>query len=146
MRVQRVVHGELAVHVVEVIPADASETVGDRFEADPFGSPIAFGRVRRADNLRQFDECSVFVQMVAFDYCVEGTVFAVVPEFGVRNVEHRPVGDRGPFGVVRQKDEFGIGIDEFSDQPWTCNPIDLCLFTRDPLHASALSSCDSTVF
>jgi hypothetical protein len=37
MGVERVVHGELAVHIVKVVPADASETVGDRFEADPVG-------------------------------------------------------------------------------------------------------------
>jgi hypothetical protein len=51
MRVERVVHAELALHVVKVVPADASETVGDRSEADPFGSPIAFRRVRRTNDL-----------------------------------------------------------------------------------------------
>src|SRR5712671_6887623 len=122
MRVERVVHGELAVHVIEVIPADASETVSDRFEAYPFGSPISFGRVRRADNLRQLDECSVFVQMVALDYRVEGTVFAVVPQVSIGYVEHGAVSDRGPVRVVWQKNEFGVGIDEFRDQPWTRNP------------------------
>jgi len=108
MRVERVVHGELAVHVIEVIPADASETVSDRFEAYPFGSPISFGRVRRADNLRQLDECRVFVQMVALDYRVEGTVFAVVPELSAGNVENHSVSDSGPIGAVGQEDEFGI--------------------------------------
>jgi len=65
--VERVVDGELLAHVVEIIRGDASETVGDRFEADPFGRPISFGRVRRANNLRQLDERSIFVQVVAPD-------------------------------------------------------------------------------
>jgi len=93
MRVERVVHSELAVHVVEVIPADASETVGYRFEADPFGSPISFGRVRCTNDLRELDERGIFVEVVAPDYCVEGTEFPVMPEFGIGNVEHGSVSD-----------------------------------------------------
>ncbi|MDB5108380.1 MAG: hypothetical protein JWM69_1321 [Candidatus Binatus sp.] len=135
--VKRVVYAELAVHVVEIISADASETICDRFEPNPFGSPISFGRVGRANDLRQLDECEIFVESVARDYRIEGAVFAVVSEFGVWNVEHGPVSYCRPVRAVRQKNEFGIGIDEFSDQPWTCNPIDLCFFTRDPFHAIA---------
>jgi hypothetical protein len=71
-----------------IIRADSPETVRDRFETDPLSGPISFGRVRRANDFRQLDECSVFVQVVAFDYRIEGTVFAVVSEFGVWNVEH----------------------------------------------------------
>jgi hypothetical protein len=74
---------------------------------------------------------------VARDYRVEGTVFPVVPKFGVRNIEHGSVSNGRPVRVVWQKNEFGIGIDEFRDQPWTRNPIDLCLFTCDPFHAIA---------
>ena len=107
MRVERVVNAKLAMHVVEVIPADASETAGDRFEAYPFGSPISFGRVRRANDFRQFEERSIF-EAVALDYRVEGTVFAVVSEFSVWNVEHSSVRDGRPVRVVGQKNEFGV--------------------------------------
>ncbi len=126
MRVERVVHAELAVHVVEVLRADASETVSDRFEADPFGSPISFGCVRRANDLGQLDEGGIFVKSAARDYRVERAVFPVMPEFGIGHVEHASVSDRKPIRVVRQKNEFGVGSDEFRDQPWTPNPIDLC--------------------
>src|SRR6266849_9934916 len=135
VRVERVVHTELAAHVVEIVGAEASETVGDCFETDPLLSPISFGRIRCANDLRQLDERRVFVQVIAPDYCVEGTVLAVMPEFGIRNVEHGSFSNGRPVRVVWQKDEFGIGIDEFPDQPWTRNLIDLCFFTRDPFHA-----------
>jgi hypothetical protein len=126
------------VHVVKVIPADAPETVGDRFQADPFGCPISFGCVSRANDLREFDEGSIFIKPVARDYRVERAVFPVMPELGIEHVKQGPISDHGPVRVVRQKNEFGVGIDEFRDQPRTGNPIDPCLISRDPFHMEDL--------
>jgi hypothetical protein len=113
MRVERLVHAELAVHVVEVVPADASETVGDGFEADPFGRPISFERVRRTNDLRQFGERSIFVQVVAPDDCGEGTEFAVVPEFGIGHVNTVPSVTADQFVSCGRKMNSGSGSMNF---------------------------------
>src|SRR5262249_32240057 len=65
---------------------------------------------------------------------VEGAVFAVMPKFGVRNVEHDRISDCGPIRVMRQKYELCGRVDKFPDQPGTGDPVDLCFLASDPIH------------
>lgn len=76
--VQRVVHGELAPHILEVIRADSSEAVSYRFETDTLRRPVFSRRVCCADDPGQLDEGGIVVEAIAGDYRIERTVFAVV--------------------------------------------------------------------
>ena len=67
---------------------------------------------------------------------LEATSSVNVPQLNARDVvgdgalslSHR--GDR----VCRDKEEFGIVVDEALDQPRTGNPVDICILSGDPLH------------
>src|SRR5438105_13455212 len=98
--------------------------------------------VSAARTILQFGERGIFLKSVASDDRVEGT--DVVSEFGIGHVEHGSVSDCRTVRMVRKNNEFRVGIDKFRDQLWTPNSIDLCLFTRDPLHAIASCGLNDT--
>jgi hypothetical protein len=103
-------------------------------QTDPFGRPVLSRSVRRPNDPCEFNKGRILLQCVACDYRVERTVFAVVIELSAVNVENHAVSDSGPIGVVGQKGEFGICVDESPDQPRTGNSVDLRLLSRHPSH------------
>lgn len=71
--------------------------------------------------------------------------YATTPELSAWNVEDQSVSDDGPIGVVGQENGFGIGVDEFPDQPSTGNSVDLRFLSRHPSHEARSKVIDSIV-
>ena len=60
----------------------------------------------------------------------------MMPQLAIRHIEHSPVLDLRPIGVLRQKNKLGLGIDKIFDQPWAGDAIDFNFLPSDPFHAT----------
>src|SRR5438552_8772496 len=63
-------------------------------------------------------------------------------EFAVRNVEDDFVFDLRPVSTVRKENKLSCRVNKMLNQPRTCDPVDLDLFTSNQFHGlSARQSC-----
>jgi hypothetical protein len=113
---------------------ECAEAVRDPAQTFARRMRIARMRVRRAHNLAEQGERWVG-QIISAENGVEGDILALVTKLTVRHVEHNPVVDLRPVGVVWKKNKFRPRIDELPNQPWTRHAVDFDLFPRDPLHS-----------
>ena len=58
-------------------------------------------------------------------------------KLAIRNIEHDPILDPRPIGLLREKNELRLPVDEVADQPRTSDSIDLNLLACDPFHRQA---------
>ena len=62
-----------------------------------------------------------------------------MPKLAIGYVEHDPVMDLRPVGIVRQEDKLGVLVDAFLDEPWAGHTIHFNFLAGDPFHK--LGSC-----
>src|SRR5579859_4150351 len=95
------------------------------------------GGVSAADDARDLSEGGVGgSQIVLADDRVEGALVGVVAQLRLWNIVGRaalPLSD-GQNLISRSEDEFGVGIDEALNEPWTGNAVDLRPLAGYPLH------------
>src|SRR5438132_10508656 len=63
----------------------------------------------------------------------------MMPKLAIGYVEHDPVLDLRPVGIVRQEDKLGVLVDAFLDEPWAGHTIHFNFLAGDPFHK--LGSC-----
>src|SRR4051812_37790409 len=86
------------------------------------------------NDLRQQDESGIVREPVFSKDCVERNLFAVMPQLTAWHIVDSAIANAWPVGVMRKKNEFRAWINEFLDQPRTCDSIDFYSFSGDPFH------------
>ena len=134
-RVERVVHRELARHVVVIVTADRLEAGGSGVEPGGFGRQTAIVGVGTPYDRGEGGQRRIH-QLVAVDERVEGAPRTLVTELHVRNViGNRAFASRRVHDLARRDEqELRLRIDEAADEPRTGDTVDPGTFTRDPLH------------
>src|SRR5262249_52032866 len=109
--VERVVDDELMLQDLVIRQTEKPESGRD--PAQPFARDVRARRmaVGGADDLSQESQARLR-ELVLLDEGIEGDLFAVMAELGVRHVEHGPVCDGRPVGLPREEDELRLRVDE----------------------------------
>ena len=120
-----------------VLEAHVPKAFSNRFKSCAFGLiPECIVGVSSVNDFTKQYQRRVAGKIVFFQYCLEGTLFAVMPQVYAFNIEWRgaqPLSFVNDF-VGRDKEKFGMLVHEILDEPWTSHPIYFHFFSSNPFH------------
>src|SRR5260221_1810030 len=130
-----------------VLEAQVPKAFSNSFKSGAFGLiPERIVGVSSINDFTKQYQCRVAAKIVFFQYCLERTLFAVVPQFHALNIEWcgaKPLGFSNDF-VGRDKEKFGVFVQKLFDEPWTSHPIYLHFFSGNPFHNRSALRSDSS--
>jgi hypothetical protein len=140
VRVERVVHGELARHVVEIVAADGLKARGGGVETGGLRreSPVVgIGAPDHGGERRQRG----IGKLIPIDEGVEGAKRTPMPQLdGGHVVRDRVLTlGRGQHLGGGHEQELRLGVDEAGDEPGARDAIDTGPFASDPFHDGLLA-------
>jgi hypothetical protein len=126
-----------------VLEAQVPKAFGNSFKSRAFGLiPERIVGVSAVNDFTKQYQCRVVGKIVPFQYCLERTLFAVVPQFRILNIEWcgaEALGFVNDF-AGGDKEKFGMFVNELLYEPRTSHTIYFHFFSGDPFHNRSESS------